>query len=50
MLKMTDWDMSVETTTKGGRKIACTSEGSFPDPDLGSPAVLQQMIDVVQTQ
>ena len=38
---MTDWNMKVETTTKGGRKIACTSDGPFPAPVL---------IDVVEQQ
>ncbi len=40
ILEMTEWDMKVETTTKGGRKIACTSDGLFPAPVF---------IDVVQT-
>ena len=43
-LTMTKWKMSVETSTKGGRKKACTEdEGSFP-------AGMPEFIDVVQTQ
>ena len=41
-LTMTDWNLKVETTSKGGRKIACTSDGPFPAANV--------MIDVLQTQ
>ena len=41
IVTMTDWNMKVETTTKGGRKIACTSEGSFlAVPDTANVTIL----------
>jgi len=33
-LIMTEWELSVETTTGGGRKIACTSSGEFGTDDV----------------
>ena len=47
-IPVTDWVMKVNTTTKGGRKIACTSEGLFVDPSTG--ARLDETISVFQTQ
>ena len=47
-IQVDDWVIRVLTTTRGGRKIACTSEGFFDDPDTG--ARLDETIRVFQTQ
>jgi len=46
-LTLTEWETSVNTSKKGGRKIACTSEGFFIDPILGGQNVT---MEVIQTQ